>query len=327
MAAALAAVAGLTLAACGQEPAGSPSATAPPATSATADSPTTTASPEAPEPDRQGLERRLARLEADAGARVGLHLVDTGSGVELSYRAGERFAHASTFKVLAAGAVLADLGRSGLSRRVRVDAQDLVPYSPVTETHVGDALSVREVVEAAVSLSDNTAANLLLDLLGGPAGLAAAIEEDTGDDVTQVVRREPDLNTAVPGDDRDTTTPAALVSSVAQYVVGDVLPAADRRLLEGAMRRSSTGADLVRAAVPDDWVVGDKSGTGGYGTRNDVAVLRPPGGSPIVLAVLTTHDRADAQPDAQPDDRLVAAATEIVLEVLLERPLDGYGPP
>jgi beta-lactamase class A len=260
------------------------------------------------------LERRLAQLESEHRARLGVHAVDTGTGVAVSYRGDERFAYASTIKALAAGAVLADLGPSDLSRRLFFTEEELVDYSPVTELHVEDGLTVREVIDAAITVSDNTAGNLLVDLVGGPSALDTALLEDAGDDVTEVVRREPDLNTAVPGDRRDTTTPVALTETLGAYVLGDVLPRSDRRLLDGVLRRTTTGDALVRAGVPRDWRVGNKTGSASYGTRNDVAVLRPPGRAPILLAVMTTHDEADAATD----DALVAAATRIVVDELAE---------
>lgn len=257
-------------------------------------------------------EHRLAQLESEHRARIGVHAVDTGTGLEVSYRGDERFAYASTIKALAAGAVLDDLGPGDLSQRLFFTEEELVDYSPVTELHVEDGLSVREVIDAAITVSDNTAGNLLFDLVGGPPALDAALLEDAGDDVTEVVRREPDLNTAVPGDSRDTTTPAALAETLGAYVLGDVLPRSDRRLLDRALRRTSTGDALIRAGVPRGWQVGNKTGSASYGTRNDVAVLRPPGRAPILLAIMTTHD----EEDAATDDALVAAATRIVVEAL-----------
>lgn len=269
-----------------------------------------------PDPTRTGsadLDDRLAHLETEHQARLGLHAVDTGTGTAVSYRGDERFAYASTIKALAAGAVLEDLGPGELSRRLFFTEAELIDHSPVTELHVEDGLSVREVIDAAITVSDNTAGNLLIDLLGGPSALDAALL-DAGDDVTEVVRREPDLNTAVPGDSRDTTTPVALAETLGAYVLGDVLPRADRRLLDRVLRRTTTGDALIRAGVPQGWRVGNKTGSARYGTRNDVAVIRPPGRAPILLAVMTTHDEADAATD----DALVAEATSIVVDELAE---------
>ncbi len=271
---------------------------------------TSAASPE--EPRSSGVARRLAELEDESGARLGVYALDTGTGTAISHRAGERFAYASTIKALAAGAVLEDLNARGLARRVRFGAEELVEHSPVTGLNVEEGMTVREVIDAAITVGDNTAGNLLFDLVGGPAALDAALEKDAGDDVTEVVRLEPDLNSAVPGDDRDTTTPEALATTLGAYVLGDVLPGADRRLLERTLQRSTTGDTLIRAGVPAGWRVGDKTGSAAYGTRNDVAVIRPPGRAPILLAVLTTHDDAGADTD----DDLVAAATRIVVSGL-----------
>ena len=263
-------------------------------------------------PATSDVTSRLARLEQERDARVGVYALDTGTGREVAYRAGERFAYASTIKALAAGAVLSDLSTAELSQRLRWTEADLVEYSPVTELHVEDGLTVRQVIDAAITVSDNTAGNLLFDVVGGPAALDAALVEDVGDATTEVVRREPELNTAVPGDPRDTTTPEALATALGEYVLGDALPRADRRLLENTLRRTETGDALIRAGVPEGWRVGDKTGSAAYGTRNDVAILRPPGRAPILLAVLTTHDDAGAATD----DALVAAATRVAVRAL-----------
>ena len=176
---------------------GSPSATPPPAASTSSSSPT---------PDVAG---ELAALEARFDARLGVFAVDTGSGATFGHRADERFAHASTVKALAAGALLARTSPADLQRPVPVTPADLTTaYSPVTETRVGGSMALAELCDAAVRFSDNTALILLLRELGGPAGLDAALEA-IGDDVTEVARTEPGLNSAVPGDPRDTTTPRA----------------------------------------------------------------------------------------------------------------------
>ena len=207
------------------------------------------------------------------------------------------------------------LSTRDLGDRLRWTEDDLVPYSPVTEQHVEDGLTVREVLDAAVTVSDNTAANLLLDLLGGPQELDRALQE-VGDTTTLVVRREPELNDYAPDDTRDTTSPRAMARSLAAFAVAGELEPADQRALGGLLRRNTTGDDLIRAAVPEGWRVGDKTGTASYGTRNDVAVLQPPGRDPIVLAILTRQ----GEPDAEPDDSLVAEAARIALDSLC---LDG----
>lgn len=251
------------------------------------------------------------RLEATFAARLGVYALDTGTGRSVEYRADERFGYASTIKALAVGAVLAATSPEQLDEVVRYGAEDLVMHSPITEQHVATGMTLRDVAEAAVRYSDNTAGNLLFARLGGPDGLAQALRA-LGDDVTQPVRWEPDLNAYTPGDPRDTSTPRALATSLAAYAVGDALSEQDRAVLVDWLVRNTTGDTLIRAGVPAGWRVGDKTGTARYGTRNDIAVVWPPDGAPIVLAVLSTRDQADAPPD----DALIAEATAVVMTAL-----------
>ncbi|MBQ1068413.1 class A beta-lactamase [Micromonospora chalcea] len=279
---------------------------APPTSAPTA--PATSATPNA-EPVPAPAE--LAALERRFGARIGVYAVDTGTGRTLAHRADERFAYASTCKALAAGAMLAATSDADRDRVVRYRRADLVAHSPVTERHVETGMTLRDAAEAAVRYSDNTAGNLLFDALGGPAGFARALRE-VGDSVTRPARTEPDLNAATPGDERDTSTPRALAGSLRAYTLGEALPPADRDLLLGWMRASTTGSGLVRAGVPAGWQVADKSGTGGYGTRNDIAVVWPPDSAPIVLAVMSSRGSRDAKPD----DTLVAEAARATVTAL-----------
>lgn len=272
--------------------------------------PGATATPTAT-PDSVVVDAHLAELEDEVDVRIGVYALDTATGRTVEYRADERFAHASTIKVLAAGAVLAATDDAGLAEVVPFAATDVVAHSPVTEAHAGAGLPLGELLRAAVQESDNTAANVVLARLGGPAGLGEALRA-LGDDVTQPARTEPDLNDWSPADPRDTSTPRALATDLAAYVLGDALDEADRELLVGWMTASTTGAALVRAGVPDGWTVADKSGQASHGTRNDIAVVRPPGGEPIVIAVLTSRDA----PDAEPLDAAVARATALVVDAL-----------
>lgn len=294
-----AAVVASLLAACGGagDGAAAPDATAPPAPSAPV-GPST--------PSERALD--LSALEAELDVRIGVYALDTGSGQVLVHRADERFAYASTFKVLAAAAVLAEADDAELDTLLRYGPDDLEEYAPVVEANLGRGLTLREAAAAATTPSDNTAANLLLERLGGPTGFGDRLRA-VGDDVTLPARTEPALNTAVPGDDRDTSTPRQLATTLRTYLLGNVLGAEGRDEVEGWMRTSTTGTALIRAGVPPDWVVAGKSGSGAYGTRNDIAVVRPPGRDPLVLAVLTSRDE-------QRDERLdvaVARATEQVV--------------
>ena len=253
----------------------------------------------------------LEQLEAEFGARLGVFAIDTATGRTVAHRADERFAYASTHKALSAALVLDRTTDAELDQVVAYGADELVPHSPVTERHAGPGLPLRDLLEAALVRSDNTAANLLLARLGGPEGFEQALRE-LGDDVTQADRFETQLNEAAPGDGRDTSTPRALATDLRTFLLGDALSEEDRALLTGWMQDHTTGSTLIRAGVPAGWAVADKSGAGGYGTRNDIAVVEPPDGAPIVLAVLSSRARADAAYD----DALVRRATEVVVDAL-----------
>jgi len=239
------------------------------------------------------LAGTLAALEKRIDARLGVAVLDTATGRSWGYRADERFPMCSTFKALACGAVLArvDEGKERLDRRVRYTAGDLVTHSPVTKERVGDGMTVAEICEATMTLSDNTAANLILDGMGGPAALTAFVRS-LGDSVTRLDRRETELNTAIPGDPRDTTTPAAMAGSLRALAVGDRLSAASREQFNAWMVATRTGDARLRAGFPKDWRVGDKTGTGAYGTANDVAVIWPPGRKPLVVSAYVTQSKA-----------------------------------
>ncbi|MFE5618671.1 class A beta-lactamase [Streptomyces sp. NPDC056524] len=255
---------------------------------------------------------RFRALERNYGARLGVYAVDTGSGREVAYNDGARFPYASTFKALAAGTVLRENPGDGMKRVVTYSRDDLVAHSPVTERHVATGMTLAELCDAAVRYSDNTAANLILDRIGGPEGLQAKLAR-LGDGVTRMERREPGLNEWTPGATRDTSTPRALARSLRTFVLGDALRPRERAALTTWLRTNVTGAELIRAGVPEDWTVGDKTGAGStYGTRNDIAVLWPPGRAPIVLAVLSNRLTADAAYD----DRLIAEAATAATEAL-----------
>lgn len=291
--------AALLLTACGES---TPTAT--PTPSAATSTPTAIATPSAA-PDFRALEREF-------DARLGVYALDTGTGEEVAYGADRRFPFASTFKALAAAAMLHEHGLDALDEPVTID-QLVNAYSPITERRLGGTMTLKELCDAAVRHSDNTAANLLLDRLGGPKGLDAILEREAGDDVTRMERPEPDLNVWEPGQTRDTSTPRALARSLRAFALEDTLPRRERAQLVKWLRKNTTGDALIRAGVPDDWTVGDKTGTGAtYGARNDIAVLWPPDGDPIVLAVMS--NRPDA--DADHDDALLARAAEVTVGAL-----------
>lgn len=273
--------------------------------------PGATASPSAPADLTAAVAAELAALEESTGRRVGVYARDTGTGATAAYRADERFGYASTLKALAAGEVLAGQPASVLDQPLTVTAEDVaeVGHAPVTAGAAGTDLTIGALGAAAVTDSDNGALNVLLRHLGGPAALQAALAA-RGDATTRVDADEPELNAFTPGGEPRTSTPRALAEGLATYALGDVLDPAVRETYVGWLTASATGLDAIRAGTPEGWVVGDKTGTAGrYGSRNDVAVVWPPGREPIVLAVLTDHpDEA-----VEPDDAVLAAAARAVL--------------
>lgn len=244
------------------------------------------------------LERRLG------GARVGVAVLDTQTGRRWAHRPDERFPMCSTFKVLACAAVLArvDAGRENLDRRVRFAAGDVVAHSPVTESRAGGGgMALAEICEAAMTRSDNTAGNVILESLGGPSAVTD-FARSLDDPATRLDRVETALNEAAPGDPRDTTTPGAMAADLRALVAGDVLSRRSRDRLAAWLVSNKTGGAKLRAGLPGGWRVGDKTGGGGHGTTNDVAVVWPPGRGPLVVAVYITETAAS------PGDRDAAIA-------------------
>ncbi|GAB2786690.1 class A beta-lactamase [Halomonas shantousis] len=236
----------------------------------------------------QAIEARLAELERAHGGRLGVAMMNVATGRQAGHRADERFLLTSTAKVLAAALVLSrvERGEERLDRRVVYSHQDLVTWSPVTEHHVGGSgMTVAALCEAAITQSDNTAGNLLLASFGGPSALTAHARS-LGDDVTRFDRIEPDLNEHEhAGDERDTTTPAAMSKNFHELFVGEALSKASRAQLAAWLIANKTGDARLRAGLPASWLVGDKTGTNGSGTSNDIAIAWPMDrGAVIVMA-------------------------------------------
>ncbi|MFD2420630.1 class A beta-lactamase [Amycolatopsis pigmentata] len=255
----------------------------------------------------------LAALESRSGGRIGVYALDTGTGRTAGYRAGERFLLCSTHKVLAVAAILRLRTRQPglLDRVIHYDSSQVLEYAPVTSHHVADGMTVSALCEAALTVSDNTAVNLLVGILGGPQAVTA-FARTLGDPVTRLDRLEPDLNTGAPGDERDTSTPTAMGADLRALACGDALDPAGRDLLNGWLTAAGTGTDLVRASLPPGWRAGDKSGSGTHGEVNDLAVVWPPGRAPLVIAIYT----APADPASPTRRKTVAEATTIALRAL-----------
>jgi beta-lactamase class A len=237
---------------------------------------------------------RIAAIEAREGGRLGVVALDSASGRRLEHRADERFPMCSTFKALAAAAILkrVDAGTERLDRQIAYGPSDLLDYAPVSKAHVAEgSMSLTAICAAAIDWSDNTAANLMLQVLGGPVELTSYLRS-IGDATTRLDRNEPTLNTAIPGDERDTTTPAAMAADVQRLLLGPDLSEASRQQLESWMVDDKVGDKRLRAGLPQGWGIGDKTGSGDYGTANTVAIIRPPGRAPLLAAVYYTGSSA-----------------------------------
>ncbi|WP_157085049.1 class A beta-lactamase [Hydrogenophaga palleronii] len=246
--------------------------------------------------DTGTLQAGLREIEARARGRLGVHIIDTATGREQGWRADERFLMLSSFKLLASALVLhrADRGEESLERRIRYRAQDLVPWSPVTERHVGgEGLSLAQLCEATITTSDNTAANLILASYGGPAALTAYARQ-LGDTVTRLDRNEPGLNRRpADGAPLDTTTPRAMAHTLRTLLLGEALRPASRERLGQWLLANTTGGKRLRAGVPADWRVGEKTGTAGD-AANDIGIAWPPQRAPLIVTAYLDDSATDA---------------------------------
>lgn len=240
------------------------------------------------------VTERLRQLEERTGGRLGVAVLDMETNISFGHRETERFAMCSTFKALAAACALArvDRGEEKLDRRITFGKEVLLPHSPVTEKHVGgNGMTIAELCEAAITISDNAAGNLLLESFGGPQGLTSWLRS-IGDNTTRLDRTEPDLNEARKGDPRDTTTPAAMLDTLGKLALGSVLSENGRGQLVDWLVANETGDARLRAGLPKDWRIGDKTGTSSTGAVSDIARAWPPGRGPLLVAVYTGEAKA-----------------------------------
>lgn len=245
----------------------------------------------------KAIESDLAVIERNVDGRLGVAVLDLETGMRAGHRTGERFPTCSTFKLLLAAQVLArvDRGQEDLERRIVFGADRIERYAPVASKHIGaPGMSIGELCDAIVTMSDNTAANLLLDTVNGPPGFTAFLRQ-LGDTVTRLDRNEPSLNEAIPGDRRDTTTPLAMLGNVQAVLLGDALSAPSRARLLAWGAGNRTGDARLRKGVPRAWRVADKTGTGERGTTNDIGLLWPQDRAPIVVTAYLTQTDAPAR--------------------------------
>jgi len=231
----------------------------------------------------------LADYEQATGGRIGLYAENLRTGAKLAWRAHERFVMCSTFKASLATLVLrrVDRGKDRLDQMIHYGPADLQEYAPVARQNLAKgAMSVGEMCEAAVEISDNTCANLVLARVGGPAALTA-FWRTTGDTVSRLDHDEPVLNRTPPGRPEDTTTPAAMAGNLRRYVLGQVLSPASRERLTGWLLNCQTGDNRLRAGLPKGWRIGNKTGNNGKDAAGDIAVVWPPSGGPLLICAYT----------------------------------------
>jgi beta-lactamase class A len=242
------------------------------------------------------LNGELAKIELASGGRLGVAVLDTATGIRTLHRGDERFPMCSTFKLVACGAVLAkvDAGKQHLDQRITFQKADLVTYSPITQTRTGaPGMSLADLCAAAIAYSDNTAANLILANIGGPVGFTQ-FARSLGDTVTRLDRIETALNESLPNDPRDTTTPSAMLANLNSLLLGKTLSPSSRDQLTQWLLANTTGGTRLRAGVPANWRVGDKTGTGDRGSTNDIGILWPPNAKPLLVCAYLTGTTASA---------------------------------
>jgi beta-lactamase class A len=247
------------------------------------------------------FSQSLVALEEKNGGRLGVSALNIANGERLEYRADERFAMASTFKLLLVAAVLhrVDLGSETLDRAVKFSAADIESYAPITSQHLKDGqMSVSDLCAAALQYSDNTAANLLLKTMGGPAGLTQYVRS-LGDKTTRLDRNEPSLNTNISGDLRDTTTPTAMLNTMRTLLVGNALSTNSKKHLTEWLIGNTTGDAKLRAGFNPTWKVGDKTGSGANGASNDVAIVWPENQRPFLITVYYTGSTISSEQQSQ----------------------------
>ncbi len=259
------------------------------------------------------IEEQLNTLEKYSQGRLGVALINTEDNSQITYRGEERFAMASTSKVMAVAAVLkASEKQAGLlDKNITIKKSDLVAYSPITEKHLTIGMTLAELSAATLQYSDNTAMNKILDYLGGPAKVTQ-FARSINDVTYRLDRKEPELNTAIHGDPRDTTSPIAMAKSLQALALGDALGQSQRQQLVTWLKGNTTGDNSIKAGLPKHWVVGDKTGSGDYGTTNDIAVIWPENHAPLILVVYFTQQEQDAKYRKD----IVAQAAEIVTRKL-----------
>ncbi len=264
-------------------------------------------------PTAHEVQAQLRHLETNSQSRLGVYILDTATGQAFGHRSNERFMMLSSFKLLASALVLyrADTGQDALARRVPYTRQDLVPWSPITEPHAdGPGLTLAQLCEATITTSDNTAGNLILSSFGGPPALTAFARQ-LGDPVTRLDRYEPEVNRKTPDNTLDTTSPKAMALTLHKLLMGDGLSASSRGLLRQWLLGNTTGGHRLKAGLPTDWQIGDKTGTNPT-DANDIGIILPPKRPPLLATVYL----ADSQAPSAFKDSTIAAVGRLIQKIV-----------
>jgi beta-lactamase class A len=264
------------------------------------------------------VQEKFQKIEALYNGRLGVSAINTGNNKRLQYRADERFPFSSTFKVMAAAAILKESMKDSslLEKHITYSKEDTIKagYAPITEKHLSKGMSISELCAAAIQHSDNAAVNFMMKELGGPKAVTA-FARSIGDDTFRLDRWEPGLNTAIPGDLRDTSTPAAMEKSLQALLIGDALGEQQREQLQDWLKGNTTGKTRIRSGVPEGWIVGDKTGTSDYGTTNDIGIIWPPNGAPIIVAIYFTQK----EKNSVPHNEVISSATQVLVNLLMQK--------
>ncbi|TNL13262.1 class A beta-lactamase [Kosakonia cowanii] len=263
--------------------------------------------------DQQTLQKKIEMLENKSGGKLGLTVVDTSDGTTYSWRGDEKFPLCSTSKVMVVAAILkkSESNTNLLAKKITINKSDMVNYNPITSKYIDSSMTITELSKAALQYSDNAAMNKLLSYLGGPR-YATQFARTIGDKAYRLDRNEPGLNTAIPGDSRDTTTPSAMAETLNKLILGNALKKEQKAKLTEWMKGNTTGLNSIKAGLPAEWIVADKTGSGDYGTTNDVAVIWPKNHAPVILTTYFTQPEKDAS--ARKD--VLASAAKLIAEAI-----------
>jgi len=243
--------------------------------------------------DHSALNQKIVEIEENLNGRVGVSIYDSAEKTQWHYNGNSRFPLMSTFKVLACAKLLADVekGVQSLDSSTIITKGSLIVWSPITQKLIGKQITLKQGCSATMITSDNTAANIVLSGIEGPKGLTKFMRS-IGDDVTRLDRIEPELNEAIAGDKRDTSTPNAMVNSLNTLLFGDVLSQRSKNQLMQWMIDNEITGSLFRSVLPVTWSIADRSGAGGNGSRGIVAVVWSKNISPIIISVYLTQTDA-----------------------------------